>query len=102
MPRQESKQQSKLPRLMAFDIIASTMEDNKSKILADNGKTQLIFDPNSAYCFINADSKTGDVFKRSMTLYPTMTMFFSLPEQRRIKREVAELKKKLKMNLAKA
>ena len=86
---------------MAFDIIASMMEDNKPKILADNGKTQLIFDPNSAYCFINADSKTGDVFKRSMTLYPTMTMFFSLPEQRRIKREVAELKKKLKMNLAK-
>ena len=78
-------------------MIASMLEDNKSKVLADNGKTRLIFDPSSAYCFINADSKTGDVFKRSMTLYPTMTMFFSWLEQRRIKREVAELK----MNLAK-
>ena len=88
-------------------MIASMMEDNKiednkPKILADNGETQLIFDPSSAYCFVNVSSKTGNVFKRSMTLYPTMTMFFSWPEQRRIKREVAELKKKLKMNLAKA
>ena len=77
------------------------IEDNKPKILADNGETRLVFDPNSAYCCVNADSKTGEVFKRSMTLYPTMTMYFSRPEQRRIKREVAELKKKLNMNLAK-
>ena len=68
---------------------------NKSIILADNGQTQLVFDPNDAYCFINVDSKTGDVFKRSMTLYPTMTMFFKPDEIRRIKRKVKMLKKQL-------
>lgn len=66
-----------------------------AKILADNGETQLVFDPNDAYCFKNVDSKTGSVFKRSMILYPTMTMFFSYCEVRRIKREVAELKKQI-------